>query len=79
MTVSTVGVTSRIPRLAREHPEVALAVSLHAATQELRQRLLPASAQPFGLETSLFGSMLRSFELFQASRTLYKEQYRAIS
>lgn len=41
ITVSTVGVPEGIERLAREHPQVKLAISLHAADDELRSRLIP--------------------------------------
>lgn len=49
ITVSTVGVPERIARLALEHPDVALAVSLHAPQQELRERLLPEAARRWPL------------------------------
>jgi 23S rRNA (adenine2503-C2)-methyltransferase len=42
-TVSTVGVVPGIRRLAQEKMEVNLAISLHAATDELRARLAPAN------------------------------------
>lgn len=41
ITVSTVGLAPEIIRLARERPRVRLAVSLAAATDELRSRLVP--------------------------------------
>ncbi|MBI4260195.1 MAG: 23S rRNA (adenine(2503)-C(2))-methyltransferase RlmN [Actinobacteria bacterium] len=41
VTVSTVGVVPGIRRLAAEHPQAGLAVSLHAADDELRDRLVP--------------------------------------
>lgn len=41
ITVSTSGVVPGIERLAAEGPPVNLAVSLHAATDELRDRLVP--------------------------------------
>jgi 23S rRNA (adenine2503-C2)-methyltransferase len=43
VTVSTVGVVPGIDRLARTHPRVGLAVSLHAANDELRDQLVPAN------------------------------------
>ncbi|CAE7252909.1 rlmN [Symbiodinium sp. CCMP2456] len=49
LTVSTVGVAPRIESLAADHPEVALAVSLHAPTQELRAQLLPSSSRRWSL------------------------------
>jgi 23S rRNA (adenine2503-C2)-methyltransferase len=41
VTVSTVGVVPAIPRLAAAHPQVGLAVSFHAASDELRDQLVP--------------------------------------
>jgi 23S rRNA (adenine2503-C2)-methyltransferase len=41
VTLSTVGVAPAIPRLAGAHPQVGLAVSFHAASDELRDRLVP--------------------------------------
>jgi 23S rRNA (adenine2503-C2)-methyltransferase len=41
LTVSTVGVIPGIRRLGAEHPQVNLAVSLHAANDTLRDRLVP--------------------------------------
>lgn len=43
ITVSTVGVVPGIRRLAEAFPQVRLAVSLHAATDELRDALVPAN------------------------------------
>jgi 23S rRNA (adenine2503-C2)-methyltransferase len=43
VTVSTVGVVPGIDRMARAHPRVGLAVSFHAADDELRDRLVPAN------------------------------------
>ena len=43
LAVSTIGVPSGIRRLAREEPQVNLALSLHAADDELRTRLIPAN------------------------------------
>jgi 23S rRNA (adenine2503-C2)-methyltransferase len=49
ITVSTSGVVPAIHRLAREAPPVRLAISLHAATDELRDRLVPLNrAHPIG-------------------------------
>eukprot|EP00971_Amphidinium_carterae_P005044 101033-Amphidinium_carterae.1 len=42
ITVSTVGIVGNIRRLIEELPKVKLALSLHAPTQELRERLVPA-------------------------------------
>jgi len=41
LTVSTVGLVPGIRRLATDHPQVGLAVSLHAADDALRDRLVP--------------------------------------
>ena len=41
LTVSTVGLPAQIRRLAEDHPQVNLAVSLHAADAELRRELVP--------------------------------------
>ena len=43
ITVSTIGVVPGIRRLAEAFPQVRLAVSLHAATDELRNELVPAN------------------------------------
>ena len=45
ITVSTVGLVSGIERLARDGPPVGLAVSLHAADDRLRRRLVPTSGR----------------------------------
>ncbi len=41
ITVSTCGLIKGIENFAHNHPQVNLAISLHAATQELRQQLMP--------------------------------------
>jgi len=43
ITVSTVGLASGIERLGRENLRVNLAISLHAATDDLRARLMPVN------------------------------------
>ena len=43
ITVSTVGVLSKIARFGTDHPQVNLAISLHAPNDELRSQLLPAN------------------------------------
>jgi len=43
ITISTVGITPRIERLAEENLQLTLAVSLHAPNDELRRRLIPIS------------------------------------
>jgi len=41
MTISTCGVVPRIIQLAKDNPQVGLAVSLHAARDEVRNQLIP--------------------------------------
>jgi 23S rRNA (adenine2503-C2)-methyltransferase len=43
MTISTVGLVPQIERFTQERRQVNLAVSLHAATDDLRDRLLPVN------------------------------------
>ena len=43
VTVSTVGVAPALRKLTRELPDVRVALSLHAPTQALRERLVPAA------------------------------------
>jgi 23S rRNA (adenine2503-C2)-methyltransferase len=43
VTVSTVGVVPGIRRMAADHPQVGLAVSVHAASDELRDELVPVN------------------------------------
>jgi 23S rRNA (adenine2503-C2)-methyltransferase len=43
VTVSTVGIVPGIRHLGGDHPQVGLAVSLHAADDELRNRLVPVN------------------------------------
>lgn len=45
ITVSTVGITPRIERLAEEKLQLTLALSLHAPNDDLRRRLVPISEQ----------------------------------
>ncbi len=69
VTVSTVGIRGRIERLLREVP-VNLAVSLHATTDEVRDRLVPHNRRfPLGalLET------LRSLESLRRRRPVFFE------
>ncbi|MBV8300367.1 MAG: 23S rRNA (adenine(2503)-C(2))-methyltransferase RlmN [Candidatus Dormibacteraeota bacterium] len=57
ITVSTSGVVPGITRLQREAPPVTLAISLHAATDELRNRLVPLNrAHPIAALLSAAGS-----------------------
>lgn len=43
VTVSTCGIVPRMYDLAKEHLQITLALSLHGATQEKRQRLMPVA------------------------------------
>lgn len=43
VTVSTVGIASKIRQLTKELPEVSLALSLHAPNQELRSKIVPTA------------------------------------
>ncbi|OLP94498.1 putative dual-specificity RNA methyltransferase RlmN [Symbiodinium microadriaticum] len=43
VTISTVGVVPRMRQLARDLPGLSLALSLHAPTQELRQKIVPSA------------------------------------
>lgn len=52
ITISTVGIPGRIRRLAEQHLQVTLAISLHASNQKLREQLIP-SAHPYPLEDLL--------------------------
>jgi 23S rRNA (adenine2503-C2)-methyltransferase len=45
ITVSTVGIVPGIERIAERAPQVGLAVSLHAASDELRDRLVPPNTR----------------------------------
>ena len=60
ITVSTVGLVSGIEKLAREDLKVNLAISLHAASDEVRSRLMPVN-RAFGLETLM--KAVRAFPL----------------
>lgn len=48
ITVSTVGLIPGIRRLAVDHPQVNLAISLHAPDDDLRRRLVPVPAATVG-------------------------------
>lgn len=50
VTVSTCGIVPRILDFARDFPQAGLAVSLHAPTQEKRERIMPRAAGDYGLE-----------------------------
>ena len=67
ITVSTVGVIPRIAQFAKDHPQVNLAISLHAPDDALRTKLLPANNQ-FPLD-----------KLMKACRDYVKETNRKIT
>ena len=52
ITISTVGLPAAVDRLAAEAPDFHLAVSLHAATDDLRTRLVPVN-KAIGLDAVL--------------------------
>src|SRR5438309_3742470 len=67
ITISTVGVTQLIDRLADEQLQIGLAISLHAPNDELRRRLVP-TAGPHSVE-----------DLFMASKRYFKKTGRRIT
>jgi len=67
ITISTVGVVQWIDRLAEEHLQVGLAISLHAPNNKLRQRLVP-TAGAHSVE-----------DLFMASKRYFKKTGRRIT
>lgn len=60
--ISTIGIVDELRRFVERFPEVQLAVSLHAARQEVRERLMPLAAH-----TSL-GALRRELDAIQALR-----------
>lgn len=50
ITVSTVGIPTGIARLTREFPQVNIALSLHAPTDELRRKIMPI-ADTYSIES----------------------------
>jgi 23S rRNA (adenine2503-C2)-methyltransferase len=67
ITISTVGLVPMIERFAAEKRQVNLAVSLHAATDDLRAELLPINAKyPLA-------------QLFAAVRAYYAETHRRVT
>src|SRR5258708_39052086 len=67
ITISTVGLVPMIERFAAEKRQVNLAISLHAATDELRAELLPINAKyPLA-------------QLFAAARGYYAETHRRVT
>lgn len=62
ITISTVGIPAAIERLARHHTPYHLAISLHAPSDELRNRLVPVNRK-IGIATI----MAAADEFFQAT------------
>ena len=60
ITLSTIGLVPMIGRLAQEDLQITLAISLHAATDELRNQLVPINRR-YGLE-ALFKACAAYFE-----------------
>jgi 23S rRNA (adenine2503-C2)-methyltransferase len=61
ITLSTVGLAPGIRRLAKAHPQVGLAVSLHAADDELRSQLVPPNDRyPLAVLEDAIGEWRRS-------------------
>ena len=56
VTISTVGVASKIRKLANDEPRVNLALSLHAPTQQKRETIMPAAKQ-YPLQKSLLSAL----------------------
>lgn len=72
ITVSTCGIVPAIERLAaeklgREHPQINLAISLHAPTDEKRKKLMPI-AEKYSIA-----------EIVKASRAYYEKTHRKIT
>ena len=69
ITVSTVGLVRGLERLARENLRVNLAISLHAATDEVRSRLMPVN-RGWGLDDLL--AACRRFPLAVRQRMTFE-------
>jgi len=69
ITVSTVGLVPGIEKLGREDLKVNLAISLHAATDEVRGRLMPVN-RSFDLKTLL--AALRKYPLAHRQRIFFE-------
>ena len=67
ITVSTIGITSGIDKLAEENLQIGLAISLHAPNNELRKKLVP-TAVPNSVE-----------EIINAGRRYYKKTGRRVT
>ncbi len=69
ITVSTVGLVSGIDRLGREDLKVNLAVSLHAASDEVRERLMPIN-RSWNLEALM--AAVRRYPLASRQRVFFE-------
>jgi 23S rRNA (adenine2503-C2)-methyltransferase len=69
ITVSTVGLVAGIERLGRENLKVNLAISLHAASDEVRGRLMPVN-RSWGLEALM--TAVRRYPLAPRQRVFFE-------
>ena len=67
ITISTIGITSGIDKLAEENLQIGLAISLHAPNNELRKELVP-TAGPNSVE-----------DIIEAGRRYYKKTGRRVT
>ena len=67
ITISTIGITSGIDKLAEEDLQIGLAISLHAPNDELRKKLVP-TAGPNSVE-----------DIIDAGRRYYKKTGRRVT
>ncbi len=67
ITISTIGITSGIDRLAQENLQIGLAISLHAPNNELRKKLVP-TAGPNSVQ-----------EIIEAGRRYFKKTGRRVT
>jgi 23S rRNA (adenine2503-C2)-methyltransferase len=67
ITISTIGITSGIDKLAEENLQIGLAISLHAPNDELRKKLVP-TAGPNSVE-----------DIIKAGRRYYKKTGRRVT
>ena len=67
ITISTIGITSGIDRLAEENLQIGLAISLHAPNNKLRKNLVP-TASPNSVE-----------DIIEAGRRYYKKTGRRVT
>jgi 23S rRNA (adenine2503-C2)-methyltransferase len=69
ITVSTVGLVSGIEKLGRENLKINLAISLHAATDEVRSRLMPVN-RSWNLEALM--AAVRAYPLAPRQRIFFE-------